>query len=259
MEILLLIVLVVVVIWTILSKPDKTNTYYESPEEKGLNGENDVKKILSYLPKEEYIVLNDVLLPLGNGMTQVDHIVVSLYGIFVIETKNYSGKIYGGKSSAQWKQYIRGEEFTFQNPLIQNQVHVDAVMNKTHQYQNHIIPIVVFTGDAVIKAEVGTSVVHISDLLSTITQYNDKVFTFQQIDYYARVLDAAIEETDDRKHAHIQTVRDRIIQKDLQSSVGSCPLCQGNLVLRHGKYGPFYGCSNYPKCRYTRNVDSYKQ
>ena len=30
-----------------------------------------------------------------------------------------------------------------------------------------------------------------------------------------------------------------------------CPYCKKPLVLRHGQYGNFYGCSGYPKCRYT--------
>lgn len=33
-----------------------------------------------------------------------------------------------------------------------------------------------------------------------------------------------------------------------------CPRCGGELVLRNGKYGPFYGCSNYPECRYTKKI-----
>jgi len=33
-----------------------------------------------------------------------------------------------------------------------------------------------------------------------------------------------------------------------------CPKCGGNLVERIGKYGKFYGCSNYPKCQYTKNI-----
>lgn len=35
-----------------------------------------------------------------------------------------------------------------------------------------------------------------------------------------------------------------------------CPRCGGKLVVRHGKYGTFMGCSNYPKCRYTREIPS---
>lgn len=34
-----------------------------------------------------------------------------------------------------------------------------------------------------------------------------------------------------------------------------CPLCnQGQLSLKVGRYGAFIGCSNYPECRYTRQL-----
>ena len=33
-----------------------------------------------------------------------------------------------------------------------------------------------------------------------------------------------------------------------------CPICGATLVKRAGKYGPFMGCSNFPKCRYTKEI-----
>lgn len=41
--------------------------------------------------------------------------------------------------------------------------------------------------------------------------------------------------------------------KEESKAAGKCPRCGGELVKRNGRYGPFYGCSNYPQCRYTRN------
>ena len=61
----------------------------------GEYGERRIKKCLSSLPEEEYFVLNDLYLKNGAKTTQIDHIVVSIYGIFVIETKTYKGWIYG--------------------------------------------------------------------------------------------------------------------------------------------------------------------
>ncbi|BBF41577.1 hypothetical protein lbkm_0257 [Lachnospiraceae bacterium KM106-2] len=34
-----------------------------------------------------------------------------------------------------------------------------------------------------------------------------------------------------------------------------CPICQSPLVVRNGKFGEFYGCTNYPNCSYTKNID----
>ena len=71
------------------------------------------------LEKDIYHRLNGITLPRANGgSTQIDHIIVSVYGIFVIETKNYKGWIYGSETQRQWTQsFPNGSKFKFQNPL----------------------------------------------------------------------------------------------------------------------------------------------
>ena len=63
--------------------------------------ESKVAKQLAKLPKDEYIVLNDLMLPTSYGTTQIDHVVLSLYGVYVIETKNYTGTLIGNEKSEQ--------------------------------------------------------------------------------------------------------------------------------------------------------------
>lgn len=82
--------------------------YVVKPIVKGIVGEQIISALLSGLPKEQYILLNDVMLQTDKGTTQVDHVLVSVYGIFVIETKNYNGWIYGGEYAEQWTQNIYG-------------------------------------------------------------------------------------------------------------------------------------------------------
>ncbi len=77
----------------------------ETPRQKGKRGEKLVAQVLSQLP-EEYVILNDVVLPTTSGTTQIDHIVVSKYGVFTIETKNYRGDIYGDDNRQEWTQLI---------------------------------------------------------------------------------------------------------------------------------------------------------
>lgn len=77
-----------------------------------------------YLDKEKYTLLNDCTLPDGqNKTTQIDHILFSPYGIFVIETKNYKGWIFGGERQKTWTQKIYKKSYKFQNPLHQNYKH----------------------------------------------------------------------------------------------------------------------------------------
>lgn len=95
---------------------------------KGRIGEHRVAHILGRLPKDRYRVINNLLLRTSSGSTtQVDHIVISQYGIFVIETKFYKGWIYGGENSEFWTQNIYGNKYTLRNPILQNAGHVRAL------------------------------------------------------------------------------------------------------------------------------------
>lgn len=100
------------------------------PKLKGAVGESAVNRaLLNGLNPEEYRVLHDLLLPDGrNGQTQIDHVVVSVFGIFVIETKNWDCWIFGGEKDAQWTlTYPHGGKERAVNPLRQNAGHVAAV------------------------------------------------------------------------------------------------------------------------------------
>ncbi|MCJ8163058.1 nuclease-related domain-containing protein [Acinetobacter zhairhuonensis] len=77
-----------------------------------------------YLNQDNYILLNDCTLPdEQNQTTQIDHILLSPFGVFVIETKNYKGWIFGGERQKMWTQKIYKKSFKFQNPLHQNYKH----------------------------------------------------------------------------------------------------------------------------------------
>ena len=76
---------------------------------KGKIGEKTVSFILGKLGPE-YKPYNDVLIRNGDWTSQIDHIVISPFGIFVIETKNYKGWIYGGANQVQWTQNIWGKK-----------------------------------------------------------------------------------------------------------------------------------------------------
>ena len=116
------------------------------PTIKGWFGEKTIALFLSRLPKSEYTVLGDIMLSTETGTTQIDHIVVSLYGIFIIETKNYKGWIFGNEQSTQWIQNLYGKKHCFMNPIRQNFAHVKAVEARLEQYTGvPIIPIVAFS------------------------------------------------------------------------------------------------------------------
>ena len=229
-------------------------TQQEYANKRGAIGEARISRVLSTLPRQEYIVLNDVLLPTDRGTTQIDHVVVSVYGIFVIEVKNYQGKIYGRRDGEEWKKYINGKEYTFLNPLLQNKTHTRAVAQVIGSGTAFIFPLTVFTGSAVLKITDFDQVIYEYSLLQTIKMHKNIVFTPEQMEYYAKLIDDAITENAETTSAHLRYVKEVISQKEREVSMGYCPRCSGHLVRRKGRYGDFYGCSNYPNCTFTRNI-----
>lgn len=95
-SILLIVLVVAFIVWSALRN---------TPKYKGKEGELHVHNILAQLPKE-YTILDDVMMKTNSGTTQIDHVVVSRYGVFAIETKNYRGDIYGNDDRQQWTQVI---------------------------------------------------------------------------------------------------------------------------------------------------------
>lgn len=145
------------------------------PQIRGMFGEKSIAFLLSLLDKKKYKVLNNVLLETKNGTVQIDHIVVSNYGIFVIETKNYSGIILGKENEKYWKQVLGKNKFNLYNPIKQNYVHVTALKEVLTKFGNlKIIPIVVFTMRADLKIESNTDVVYSYKLLRTIKKYKEE-------------------------------------------------------------------------------------
>ena len=95
------------------------------PALKGAAGEKRVARLLGKMGAE---VRNDVLLPDGNGgLTQVDHLALGRSGIWVVETKNYGGSIFGKPGDKRWTQKLGHQTNRFQNPLHQNFAHIKAV------------------------------------------------------------------------------------------------------------------------------------
>ena len=139
--IIILLILVIILLTILIIK-----LCSNSPKSKGKEGERQVAKYLSNLPSKKYIVLNNILLQNNYHSTQIDHIVFSVYGIFVIETKNYSGIIRGKENSENWTKETYGNKFPFRNPILQNKAHIKALQRiLSIRDERKIIPIVTFS------------------------------------------------------------------------------------------------------------------
>ena len=125
-----------------------------APKTKGLLGERKVAGILKKLPERNYRVINNVLLRRKQGNTvQIDHIVVSVYGVFVIETKNFSGLIIGNDFYEQWIQYMYRRKYMFFSPTRQNYGHIKALEELLGLPVDKFISVVVFLPGARLRVK----------------------------------------------------------------------------------------------------------
>ncbi|HIF9392614.1 TPA: NERD domain-containing protein [Photobacterium damselae] len=225
---------------------------------KGIFGEYLVNRLLSKLPESDYTLIKDVTLPTSDGTTQVDHIVVSKYGIFVVETKNMKGWIFGSARQKLWTQKIYRHSSKFQNPLHQNYKHIKALETLLGCSADYLHSVIVFIGDSTFKTEMPPNVTYARGSIRYIQQFNKVVFSDKD---YARLTDSINQIK--LKRGVITDLKHRNHVKEIVASKVSsnqCPRCGSEMVLRETKRGEnigkqFWGCSTFPKCRAVKQLN----
>ncbi len=245
MESLLFIVLLVAIIAFLFFRPSLANR-------KGKRGEKAAAWYLHRLPSG-YVVYSDIMLQTNYGTTQIDHLVISPYGVFVIEVKNMQGIISGHETSESWTQNIYGHRYDMRNPVKQNLAHIIALKSVFKGLAKiPYVSIVAFGHGASINVTVdNAAIIYIGELAQYIRQYGIVYLDREGVSKYCAAIEAANINDDDLRKSHVSNVRNYVRDRELTIANGHCPQCGGELVLREGKYGRFYGCSNYPHCRFT--------
>ena len=137
--------------------------YVKSPAFRGLVEESDVNRSISKnLNKNEYHLINDISMPTLSGATQIDHLIVSPYGIFVVDTKYMKGWIFGGEHEKDWVQSTSSGKFKFQNPLHKNHKHIKALAHMLDLTDDKFHSIIAFTGKSSFKTTMPDNVLDVS-------------------------------------------------------------------------------------------------
>ena len=298
----------------------------------GRYGEYLTYKYLKHMESNGAKFLFNIYIPKGNGeTTEIDVLMICPKGIFVFESKNYSGWIFGSESQKNWYQTLptgrgRSHKEHFYNPIMQNRSHIKHLKSLLGE-QFPMRSIIVFSDRCTLKSvQVKSNDISVinrynvapvvsaicnqtpTDILSSrnITELYNKLYPFTQVDEIAKAQHIAnirnnlneqpirqttpeyapsgvttlqTEATNDTTviQTEVNSVGVQTVVADLQSPViesteqipvevkpiekqiPKCPRCNGNLVLRTATRGAnagnqFYGCSNYPKCKYIQNI-----
>jgi restriction system protein len=226
---------------------------------KGKLGELKVHVGLSFLlDRKIYRLVKNVTLPFGGGTAQIDHLVVSPYGIFVIETKNVRGWIFGQPDQEQWTQVIYRFKKRFKNPLFQNNVHVEAVRKLLGLEPEQVHNVVVFAASCTIKTYMPPEVVQgISGLVGFIRARHDQLFTEDEIRYFIDcILSNRLTPGFRTERTHARYAKQRKIVASTANPGIACPRCGGPMIeqtnRRTGEH--FFGCRRFPRCKGVRSL-----
>ncbi|PTP41231.1 NERD domain-containing protein [Vibrio splendidus] len=219
---------------------------------KGVLGEFLVNKLLSQLPDSDYTLVRNVTLPTDDGTTQIDHIVVSRFGIFVVETKNMKGWIFGSKNQKQWTQKIYRHSSKFQNPLHQNYKHVKTLESLLAVDSEKLHSVVVFIGDSTFKTDMPENVTYARGCLGYIKKFEQLVFSESEYSQFVySINEVKLKKgivTDIKHRQHVKEI------VEAKAAIKQCSRCGSEMVVRETKRGEnkgkqFWGCSSFPKCR----------
>lgn len=214
-------------------------------------------------------ILRNIYVPKPNGETsEIDVLYITKKGIFVIESKNYSGYIFGSEQNQKWtvtlyagKGFLgrnKVEKHQFYNPIKQNKTHIkylDEYLGNRYPY----FSVIAFSNRCELKSvDYYSNDVfvcyrdQINRVINNVWKTTPDCLSESEIKEIKNKLSRNVVDKAIRKQ-HIEQIRNKFTRTDI------CPVCGANLVLRTARSGPnagnkFYGCSNYPKCRYTKNV-----
>ena len=228
-----------------------------------------------WLDSNVYQLLKDVTIPTAKGGTsQIDHIFLSIYGIFVVETKNYSGWIFGTAKDRQWTQVNYKKKNRFQNPLRQNHGHICALSELLGIPKSKFHNVVCFMGNATFKTGIpegvclaGSYVTHVKSFKQPTLSKKELVDIREQLDsgrlkrgfktnrQHVRNLQQRHSAKSPKKTAPA-TEKLHVVTGQSASNTSTCSRCGSPMVLRTARKGKnagsqFWGCSGYPNCRYT--------
>lgn len=204
------------------------------------------------LDKSVYRRFNNVYVPAPNGTTQIDHVVVSPFGVFVIETKNRDGWIFGSENDSQWTAAVHGKKYRFQNPLRQNYRHTKCLAEYLGLDLALLHSVVFFVGSCTFKTPMPSNVMN-TGFRRYIRSFNSRLLSDSQIQAIGEAIMRLKADKSLNHSNHMESLRER------HSSTTVCPKCGAELVERTARRGAqagstFLGCSGYPRCRYVRSA-----
>ncbi|MBP2621935.1 NERD domain-containing protein [Streptococcus panodentis] len=239
---------------------------WELKHNRGKQGEYQLGQVLSQLSGYKKILFNLYVFKENGTTTEIDALLIHPSGIYIFESKNYRGWIFGSEHQQYWTQVLatgrgRSHKQSFFNPIIQNKIHLKWLSYYLNEYAPDLYSYIVFSNDCELKEIHLKSdrhkVIQTWQALGAIEQQAGQTgakLAAEQIDDLYRMLLPLTKRNQVVKERHIKAIaqnRQKIETENI------CPRCQSRLVLRTAAKGAragqqFWGCSSFPRCRFTQ-------
>jgi len=179
----------------------------------GSYGEYLIYKQLTKLEGNKRFLFNCYVPKSGGGTTEIDVILLHVSGIYVFESKNYSGWIFGSESKKMWTQtFPNGHKERFYNPIMQNNTHTKELKRNLANYNDESFrSIVVFSNRCELKSiDLTTNhhrVVKRNHLLQAMTEFtNHQLLSDEEIENIYLKLFPFTQVSEEVRTAHIDEV-----------------------------------------------------
>lgn len=232
------LILIGVVVWS------------RTPKGRGAIGELKVRIVIGKTVEGKRYVINNYMIVDEGKSSQIDHLLINKNGVFVIETKNYSGRIYGNEKQHEWTQVLKYGKLKnkLYNPLKQNATHIYRI-KKVLPENTQINSLVVFVQNNTDFIE-AQNVLPLKNLSKTIKKETGSALSEEQMKNLYLILQENKANKAISTKAHIKEI-DKM-KNNIENNI--CPRCGGKLIEKQGKYGNFFGCENYPKCKFIKKL-----
>jgi hypothetical protein len=163
--------------------------YVGSPRHRGTMGEDRIDRLLgAALPRSRYVRFKGLVIPSGGGSRRIPHLVISEFGIFVIQPVHRPGRITGARAQDQWSQRQWGRSHRFDNPMHQGDLHVDALKRLLDFTGLSFHSLVVFTSESHFTGESPENVIPVDKLIPLIRRQGRKLIEAEACQRALKVL-----------------------------------------------------------------------
>ncbi|MCM1194889.1 MAG: NERD domain-containing protein [Firmicutes bacterium] len=218
----------------------------ELKRKRGIEGELSVKALLGETVPSKRYVINGITANGADGSSfDIDHVYINKYGIWIIETKNYSGEVVGTEQDGQWAYTLDNRTVARYNPVKQNQTHIYRLKRLLNEDRKIFWNLVVFVGKGTVHVA-SDKVCYLNELQLKLNTPTNTVLTVDEMErYYSKILNLKEYAISNKEH----------IKKLNEKQTNFCPRCGTELIKIYNEEGTYLTCPNSMRCSYKRKID----